>query len=108
MLRRNILRSLLFAAPAIVAAPSLMRVSAKFLMPEVWDINAMAREAVRIIASHEDIGLAQYRAQRPKKSQMQAEFARIVAEAWPSPPGDATPFHSLYGSLLFTPKISIG
>ncbi len=31
--RRNALRSLFFAAPAIVAAPTLMRVSAKFLMP---------------------------------------------------------------------------
>ncbi len=36
--RRNALRSLFFAAPAIVAAPTLMRVSAKFLMPapSVW------------------------------------------------------------------------
>jgi len=108
MLRRNILRSLFFAAPAIVAAPTLMRVSAKFLLPETWDIAAMAREACRIIASHEDIGLEQFRAQRPPRSKMQAEFARILAEAWPPMPGDATPFHSLYGSLLVTPTISTG
>ncbi len=31
--RRSALRSLFFAAPAIVAAPTLMRISAKFLMP---------------------------------------------------------------------------
>ncbi len=32
--RRNALRSLFFAAPAIVAAPTLMRISAKFLTLE--------------------------------------------------------------------------
>jgi len=41
MLRRNILRSLLFAAPAIVAAPTLMRISAKILLPSVEDVALM-------------------------------------------------------------------
>ncbi len=43
-------RFLMFAAPAIVAAPALMKISTAFLMPEQpWDIDAMAAEAERRI-----------------------------------------------------------
>ncbi len=58
MLNVNRRRFLMFAAPAIVAAPSLMRISAAFLMPdEAWDIDAMAAEAERQIAKNIRFGV---------------------------------------------------
>lgn len=46
-------RFLMFAAPAIVSAPALMRISTAFLVPgdEPWDIEAMAAEAERRIVA---------------------------------------------------------
>ena len=42
-------RFFMFAAPAIVAAPALMRVSSRFLGEKGWDIDAMAAETERRI-----------------------------------------------------------